>query len=328
MILLSAAGCQTKVEQATAPVQDESIAVETQTPQIGDLALTTEFIGTIEPDEQVSVIPKVGGTVLHTYAEVGQTVKKGDLLFEIDDSDAALAYRMAQAGYEQRMISADTTLGSGYESRVLAAKAQVDAAQQNLNNTRLKLKDYNDGYDDSLIMAEKRRDEAEQKMKAAEEAYKNYTGDDQKEKEELYKAWTQAESDYSMYRSAVNDLEDSEDSEARDLRNAYKNAQTNYEQALNNYNLLLGGSLEDTQRAMEADLKSAELSLEQSASTLDKYKIYAPIDGVIEQKNISEQSLASPSSVAYTLSNKSTIMTTFYVPSGAVEQMAVGDSVT
>ena len=162
MILLSAAGCQTKVEQATAPVQDESIAVETQTPQIGDLALTTEFIGTIEPDEQVSVIPKVGGTVLHTYAEVGQTVKKGDLLFEIDDSDAALAYRMAQAGYEQRMISADTTLGSGYESRVLAAKAQVDAAQQNLNNTRLKLKDYNDGYDDSLIMAEKRRDEAEQ----------------------------------------------------------------------------------------------------------------------------------------------------------------------
>ena len=328
MILLSAAGCQTKVEQATAPVQDESIAVETQTPQIGDLALTTEFIGTIEPDEQVSVIPKVGGTVLHTYAEVGQTVKKGDLLFEIDDSDAALAYRMAQAGYEQRMISADTTLGSGYESRVLAAKAQVDAAQQNLNNTRLKLKDYNDGYDDSLIMAEKRRDEAEQKMKAAEEAYKNYTGDNQKEKDDLYKAWTQAESDYSMYRSAVNALEDSEDSEARDLRNAYKNAQTNYEQALNNYNLLLGGSLEDTQRAMEADLKSAELSLEQSASTLDKYKIYAPIDGVIEQKNISEQSLASPSSVAYTLSNKSTIMTTFYVPSGAVEQMAVGDSVT
>ena len=51
MILLSAAGCQTKVEQATAPVQDESIAVETQTPQIGDLAFATEFIGTIEPDE-------------------------------------------------------------------------------------------------------------------------------------------------------------------------------------------------------------------------------------------------------------------------------------
>lgn len=330
MILLSAAGCQTKVEQATAPVQDESIAVETQTPQIGDLALTTEFIGTIEPDEQVSVIPKVGGTVLHTYAEVGQTVKKGDLLFEIDDSDAALAYRMAQAGYEQRMISADTTLGSGYESRVLAAKAQVDAAQQNLNNTRLKLKDYNDGYDDSLIMAEKRRDEAEQKMKAAEEAYENAKNDPDfsGDLNALELALEDAENEYSRLRSKINALEDSEDSEARDLRNAYKNAQTNYEQALNNYNLLLGGSLEDTQRAMEADLKSAELSLEQSASTLDKYKIYAPIDGVIEQKNISEQSLASPSSVAYTLSNKSTIMTTFYVPSGAVEQMAVGDSVT
>lgn len=167
-------------------------------------------------------------------------------------------------------------------------------------------------------------------MKAAEEAYENAKNDPDfsGDLDALKQALDDAEKEYLRLRSEINDLEDSEDSQARDLRNAYKNAQTNYEQALNNYNLLLGGSLEDTQRAMEADLKSAELSVEQSASTLNKYKIYAPIDGIVEQKNISEQSLASPSSVAYMLSNKSTIMATFYVPSGAVEQMAVGDSVT
>lgn len=79
--------------------------------------------------------------------------------------------------------------------------------------------------------------------------------------------FTKAEQEYLLLRSEINELEDSEDSEARDLRNSYKNAQTSYEQALENYNLLLGGSLEDTQRATEAELKSAQLSLEQSAAT-------------------------------------------------------------
>lgn len=92
-------------------------------------------------------------------------------------------------------------------------------------------------------------------MKAAEEAYENAKNDPDfsGDLDALKQALDDAEKEYLRLRSEINDLEDSEDSEARDLRNAYKNAQTNYEQALNNYNLLLGGSLEDTQRAMEAD---------------------------------------------------------------------------
>ena len=54
----------------------------------------------------------------------------------------------------KQVISADTTLGSSYESRLISAKSQLESAQQNLNNARLQLKDYNDGYDDSLLSAE------------------------------------------------------------------------------------------------------------------------------------------------------------------------------
>lgn len=49
---------------------------------------------------------------------------------------------------------------------------------------------------------------------------------------------------------------------------------------------------------------------------------------MIEQKNVSEQGLVSQSSPAYTVSNKSTLMVTFYVPADAVDQMAAGDKVT
>ena len=135
----------------------------------------------------------------------------------------------------------------------MCIRDRLDSAQQSLNNARLKLKDYNDGYDDSLINAEKRRDEAETAMKAAEQAYedaKNDPNTDEDTLKDLLAEFTKAEQEYLLLRSEINELEDSEDSEARDLRNSYKNAQTSYEQALENYNLLLGGSLEDTQLSL------------------------------------------------------------------------------
>ena len=304
------------------------ISVKLTAPTVGSLSRETDFIGKIEPAETVNVYPEISEQVTKIYVEAGQTVKAGDLLFEMDDSDAQLSYQIAQVGYEQRAISADTTLGSGYDQKILSAESSLKSAQQNLNNARLKLKDYNDGLDDSLLNAEKRRDQAEEAMKQAELAYNGYTGDDEAEKAELYDAWTAAEQEYLMYRAAVNELEDSEDSEARDLRNSYKNAQASYEQALENYNLLMGGSLEDTQRAVEAELKSAELSLEQSASQLDKYKVYALIDGVIETKSISLYEKPSTGTAAFTISNKDNLTVSFNASSDGAAALSLGDAVT
>lgn len=312
-------------------MSESVIQVKLQTPETGSLSRTTDFIGKIEPSESVNVYPEISGKVSEVYFEAGDTVQAGDLLFTLDDTDAALSYEMAQASYEQKVISADTTLGSSYESKLLSAKAQLDSAQQSLNNARLKLKDYNDGYDDSLINAEKRRDEAETAMKAAEQAYedaKNDPNTDEDTLEDLLDEFTKAEQEYLLLRSEINELEDSEDSEARDLRNSYKNAQTSYEQALENYNLLLGGSLEDTQRATEAELKSAQLSLEQSAATLDKYKVYSPISGVIETKSVTPYEMASTGTAAYTISNKNTMSVKFNASADAAVALSLGDEIT
>lgn len=312
-------------------MSESVIQVKLQTPETGSLSRTTDFIGKIEPSESVNVYPEISGKVSAVYFEAGDTVQAGDLLFTLDDSDAALSYEMAQASYEQKVISADTTLGSNYESKLLSAKAQLNSAQQSLNNARLKLKDYNDGYDDSLINAEKRRDEAETAMKAAEQAYadaKNDPDTDEDTLKNLLEEFTKAEQEYLLLRSEINELEDSEDSEARDLRSSYKNAQTNYQQALENYNLLLGGSLEDTQRATEAELKSAQLSLEQSAATLDKYKVYSPISGVIETKSVTPYEMASTGTAAYTISNKNTMSVKFNASADAAVALSLGDEVT
>ncbi len=304
------------------------ITVKLQNPTIGSLTRNTEFIGKMEPAESVNVYPEVSGKVSTVHFEAGDTVHKGDLLFEIDDTDAQLAYQIAQASYDEKVISADTTLGSGYDSKLNSAKSALDSAQQSLNNARLKLRDYNDGYDDSLISAQKSEDKAEQAMKDAELAYNDYAGTDDDEKSDLYKAWKAAEQQYSLAHSTVKDLEDDEDSEARDLRNSYKNAQTSYETALKNYNLIAGGSLDDTKASTDASLKSAGLTLEKSSSELEKYKIYSPIDGVIESKSITLYETAGTNTAAYTISNKNDMSVKFNATADAAVALSTGDSIT
>lgn len=302
------------------------ITVKLQNPTIGSLTRSTEFIGKIEPAESVNVYPEVSGKVSAVHFEAGDTVHKGDLLFEIDDTDAQLAYQIAQASYDEKVISADTTLGSSYDSKLNSAKSTLDSAQQSLNNARLKLKDYNDGYDDSLISAQKAEDKAEEAMNQARLAYENNT--DESKKAELYAAWQKAEQDYSLAHSTVKDLEDDEDSEARDLRNSYKNAQTSYEAALKNYNLIAGGSLDDTKASTDASLKSAGLTLEKSSSELEKYKIYSPIDGVIESKSITLYETAGTNTAAYTISNKNDMSVKFNATADAAVALSTGDSIT
>lgn len=302
------------------------ITVDLQNPTTGNLMRNTEFIGKIEPAQSVEVYPEVNGKVIAAHFEAGDIVQKGDLLFEIDDTDAQLAYQIAQASYDEKVINTDTMVGSGYDSKLISAQKSVESAQQSLNNARLKLKDYNDGYDDSLISAEKAEDKAKQKMTKSELAYENNT--DESKKTDLYTAWQKAEQDYSLAHSTVKDLEDDEDSQARDLRNAYKNAQTNYEAALENYNLLSGNSLDDTKASAEASLNSAELSLKKSSSELEKYKVYSPISGRIESKVLTLYETIGANTPAYTISNLNNMSVKFNATSDAAIALSIGDIIT
>ena len=86
--------------------------------------------------------------------------------------------------------------------------------------------------------------------------------------------------------------------------------------------------MEDTQRATEAELKSAQLSLEQSAATLDKYKVYSPISGVIETKSVAPYEMASAGTAAYTISNKNTMSVKFNASADAAVALSLGGEVT
>ena len=61
------------------------VSVEVENPQMGELTSDTTYIGTVEPQQQVYVMPKLSGTVTQVNYKVGDTVKEGDVLFKIDE---------------------------------------------------------------------------------------------------------------------------------------------------------------------------------------------------------------------------------------------------
>ncbi len=349
VLALSAAtamsGCGQQAEPAMAE-QSNEIRAETITPQVGDLELTTAFVGTVEPDELVSVYPKVSGTVLTTYFQVGDTVKKGDLLFEIDPTDIQLSVDVAQAQLMAAQAQMDQALGSTWDLQMAQLESQVKQAQQSYSQARQSLRDYNDGNEDDmdelweqLEDVKASREQTEQALEAAQkelndiQATQGGVGSDewmkaQKKIANLNSTLTQLESTQSMLQANYNELDDDESATHSSLRSAVRNAQIAYDSATQIYELTKGEAHSDAIKVAQANLGSATASFNAQAQQLEYTKVYAPIDGVIEQCSVTEQGNASPASAAYTVSNKSTITVTFYVPNSAVESMRIGDSVT
>ena len=79
----------TKKEEPIEAVPNPTVVV--QTPETGNIELSTGLTGTVEPADQVYIIPKGSGEVLEVYVNQGDTVQKGQKLFRIDNKqlDAA-----------------------------------------------------------------------------------------------------------------------------------------------------------------------------------------------------------------------------------------------
>lgn len=148
-------GCGKKEEAAEE--KDTSILVETVKPTIASIELDGEFIGTIESDNQINVIPKVAGDVTATYFEEGDHVNAGDLLFTIDDASARISMDKAQASLESAQASVET------------ANASVQYAELNLLYTQAQITENLGEVDTNQMKLENSVASAKYALKAAQE---------------------------------------------------------------------------------------------------------------------------------------------------------------
>jgi len=125
---------------------------------IRDVTPSNEFSGRIEAKESVQIRPRVGGVIEEVRYREGDIVKKGDLLFVIDQrpfrtelnrAEAELARAQAQAELAQaeihraqNLIARNLLSQDDYDQRVAAedqAKANVQSAKATVQLARLNL---------------------------------------------------------------------------------------------------------------------------------------------------------------------------------------------
>ena len=357
---MSTVACGKKEEKT----EISKVAVEVENPTTGELTNDTTYIGTVEPQQQVYVTPKVSGTVTAAYFEVGDTVKEGDVLFKIDDEAAQLQMKSAEASYSQAQAGVTAaTSGSrdlqNYQTErsIQQLKDSLDDAENNIDDLKDNLGDLRDARG-KLGTA---KDQAQAGLDAATDAYYGQKdaltqkandiqaqidalgeGEDASALEEqkkgveaeldgYKKAMEQAQSAVDQLNNQIQSIEASKTqikSSISQIENGKDTIRDNLTTAEQTYSITQNEVYPETDATYAAQLQAASVGVDSAKMQLDFYTVKAPISGVVEAANVKKEDMAAAGNPAYIISNKDSMTVTFNVTEKAKNTMNVGDHVT
>ena len=305
---------------------NERISVNTIMPEMGGIIVTGEYIGTLEPGQQVAVLPMLPGEVLSVYFTLGEYVREGDVLFRIDPSDIenSIAALEAQLAVQEAMIRAAETGvelvgGSAMQSQIISAAggvnqaaAAVAQAEQNVTQALIGIEQAQMAYDLAL---QGKNDAA--LLFAAGAMSRS--------------ALDQAEAGYLNARAgldrAISGLQLAEIGQAT--------AMQAHAQALEGQRILTNQAPGENRRRAEDGLEQARaaynavlVNIETARDRLDDTIVTSPISGIVQMRNVDPFGFAAPGSPAFLIAEVDFLTVMFRVPRTAAEFLQVGDEIT
>jgi RND family efflux transporter MFP subunit len=151
----------TETAEAIVTVGPENIAVAT----LSELRSGPPVSGSLEPEQAATVRAEVGGSVLRTYADAGERVRRGQLLARLDDSalrddflSARSAVRSAETALELARRNAERSerlaeAGAVAERDLETAQWDVTNAEGTLADARARLSNAQERLDDTQVRA-------------------------------------------------------------------------------------------------------------------------------------------------------------------------------
>lgn len=329
--------------------QVSKVSVEVENPQMGELTSDTTYIGTVEPQQQVYVMPKLSGTVTQVNYKVGDTVKEGDVLFKIDDEAYQVQMDSAQAAYNTAQAGATAATSGARDLQNYQTEEQIRQLQKNLNDTYESKDDMEDDLDDTRDaiksmsaakqaaqsdvdtltkeigvkekeIADKKADDPNADVSDVEKDLKGLYSDRALAQQRLETANTtlsSLNSAKSQLKSGIDQIETSQDT-LTDSLNTAKQA----------YSITQNEVYPQADATYTAQLNQAAVGIESAQMHLDYCTVTAPISGVIEAINVEKEGMAAAGNVAYIISNKDSMTVTFDVAEAAKNTLNIGDHVT
>jgi HlyD family secretion protein len=276
---------QTQNQFLTAPVEKQN------------LTITVAANGTIQPERTVNVSPKNAGILKNLLINEGDSVKKGQIIAYMDDSNLQGQLIQSQAQLVSAEANLQKLLSGNRPQDIIQAQAQLEESQANLQ----KLMSGNRPED--IAQAEARLKKAQLTFKQAEEEFHRY--------EELFKVGAISRQNFSTYQTnrETSILQVQEAQQALALqksgtrREDIEQAQARVKQLQQALKLTqVGARKEDIEQA-RAQVNSARGSLKTTQAQINDTIIRAPFDGLVTKKYADPGSFVTPSTASSAISS-------------------------
>lgn len=121
------------------------VVLATEQPHYGYIANTITATGTVQPVDTVAVGTQVSGTISHVYADFNSTVKKGQLLAELDKTILNAQLQQVNAGIQQAQSNVTYQQSNVTRQQQLydigaISKAELETAQNGYRVAQASLK--------------------------------------------------------------------------------------------------------------------------------------------------------------------------------------------
>lgn len=342
MSLSALVGCGQKEEIAEEVVEDIAI-VEAYEPRIGDLKLSGEFIATVNPDESVYIIPKATAEVMEVKVKAGDRVEAGDVLAILDDTMAQLSMRSAQLNLDNAQRAYTLSYGDGAnllndmqtDSNLQKVEDGMEAQQEGYLDAMDSLTRYQDllaEAQDELANVRKKydyREDPEEIKDYADSIDRNTMSGAAEYQAAMARYQTAATLDAQWsakvdgYKQAIDGCEEA----IEELQDGMNSTYETFSQTATSTAITNGELREEQKKVSQNSISAAQLAVEQAQEGLDTYVITAAIGGIVENVNVKVHDFATSSNPAFVISNKDSMVATYYVSEDVRNTFSIGQQI-
>lgn len=324
-------------------VQAQQPSYETVEAVRGNILSTVSATGSIEPAAEVSLLFRSAGTVQTVLVSVGEAVKQGQLLAELDTTDLTLALAQAKVSEEIAAAQLKKLEAPPDPMDVAAAQAAVEVAQAGVASAEAAVVSAQASYQDLFagpnetqqIVNNSQLRQAEIALNQAQQAY-NKIKDlpdagmylQAAELQQATSAYEVAKAQAALTEEPATQAQLAQGlNQIAQAQSALRQAQAQVVNAQNNLNDLLEGPQQEDIDIARAQLKQAQLSQLQAERGLDNARIAAPFDGVVSQLNVKQGEQSTNGLPAVVLTDLDGFTMKVLVDEIDVRQVAVGQPV-
>ncbi len=321
---------------AAAPAY-EQVAVER-----GTIASTVSATGSIEPEAELSLSFRAAGRVDQVLVVAGQSVAEGQLLAQLDTRDFELAREQALISQQISQAQLAKLESPVKESDLAAAQAGVEVSQASVAGAEAALASAQASYrqllagatEAELTVQQAQLRQAEASVRQAQSAYnqvKDFPGvgalPQALQLEQATNAYELAQAQYALATRPANQAQVAQALSAiAQAETGVRQARSGLLTAQNSLQRLLDGPADEDLAIARAQVRQADLSVQQTENSIANARLVAPISGVISLVNLRQGELYS-GQPAIRLTDLASFHMTVLVDEIDVRQVAVGQTV-